>query len=303
LEGLLLSNAIDSLASRDSEVSMTLFRKTWVIALILIVTGLLLHIWLERWIDSLRPIVASISEAFIVAGILALAVDSALKRDLVKEASKGIYGYLIGFDQEPQLKEKLKEIALETKIYRRDFRMKVHIEPVSKTETTLHLAIDYKVRNASMWPVYYQHTMSCDEFEHPVFRSMSIRSAQDLNISRRAGQIQINSGKKKQEAGVKYSCLRKVKLRPNIEYQCTTECSVTFPRNHFFVMNTSYPTIGFVLEIVAPPDCQLFPTESETHTGNIWEYAQLFMQHEHIAVRWKFNSPPSEDLPVSILDS
>ena len=196
---------------------------------------------------------------------------------------------LVGFDHEPAIKERLQKIAFETKIYRREYRMHAQIVELGDNRAKLNLTLEYKVKNVSPEPVEYQHKMSCDEFEHPEFFSMSMTSVGDPQIAKRAGKMQVVIGADSEERGVWYSCLKKVSLKPRTEYDCRTKCSVTFPRNHFFSLNTSHPTMGIRLEVDAPEGCEVFPSKTDYHDGNVWNYPRLFMTHEHISLRWKFD--------------
>jgi hypothetical protein len=69
-----------------------------------------------------------IGEALLIAGLLALIVDPVVKRHLLKEASKGIFHYMVGFDQRPEIRERLKTIVFNTKLYREGYEIKCRIE-------------------------------------------------------------------------------------------------------------------------------------------------------------------------------
>ena len=60
----------------------------------------------------------SIGEAAVIAALLMLLVDPFLKARLLKEAARDIFEYLLGFDQQPQLKERLKRSVFDTKLFR-----------------------------------------------------------------------------------------------------------------------------------------------------------------------------------------
>lgn len=72
---------------------------------------------------------SAVADALLIAGILALCVDPLLKRDLLTEASRGVFFHILGFDHHPQVKEKLKEIVYGTKILRTKMHSTVTVEP------------------------------------------------------------------------------------------------------------------------------------------------------------------------------
>jgi hypothetical protein len=53
------------------------------------------------------PTVNSLGEAILIAGILTLVVDTFLKARLIKEASKGVFHWMLGFNLPPQIQERL----------------------------------------------------------------------------------------------------------------------------------------------------------------------------------------------------
>jgi hypothetical protein len=66
----------------------------------------------------------SLGEATIIAAILILFVDPMIKGRLLREASQGIFHYLLGFDHRPEIKERLKTLVFDTKLFRQGFTLK-----------------------------------------------------------------------------------------------------------------------------------------------------------------------------------
>ncbi len=61
--------------------------------------------------------VGKLGEAFLIAGVLALAVDRSLKRELLVDAARGLFVHMLGFDQQPAIKQELAKITFTTKLY------------------------------------------------------------------------------------------------------------------------------------------------------------------------------------------
>ena len=90
--------------------------------LTMVVVGLLSLIslrWLsEGWVIR-RIIAGSVGDALLVAALLAVTVDRYIKSDLIREASKDVHKYLVGYHLPEELKERIQEMMCEP-IIRRD---------------------------------------------------------------------------------------------------------------------------------------------------------------------------------------
>lgn len=73
--------------------------------------------------------VSSAAEALLIAGLSALGVDPLLKRDLLREASQGIFKHMLGFEHLPEVKDKLEQSVRETKLIRKSIDLRCEIEP------------------------------------------------------------------------------------------------------------------------------------------------------------------------------
>jgi hypothetical protein len=88
----------------------------WIIAILLVLVGAALLWWSPE--VTFRH---GLGEAVLIAGVLSLVVDPFLKRDLQREASLDIFHHMLGFDQQPEIKDRLKDLICKTVLYRRDF--------------------------------------------------------------------------------------------------------------------------------------------------------------------------------------
>ena len=97
--------------------------------------------WLRTHYASLPEIISALGEALLSAGVLTLLVDPFLKARLLREASRSTFEHMIGFDNEPQLRERIRNIAFETKLYRRDYKLTCKIAPL---ESGLGIALIFQ---------------------------------------------------------------------------------------------------------------------------------------------------------------
>jgi hypothetical protein len=119
--------------------------RIWMLALLLIAAGIGGMHFLPG-----NHLVFAVAEAFLIAGILALAVDPLVKRDLLREASRGIFVHLLGFEHHPQVKDKLKEIIYGTRLLRNRVELVVTVETAPDG---FWITVDYE-RRSSMQPTF-----------------------------------------------------------------------------------------------------------------------------------------------------
>src|SRR5947199_10200506 len=62
----------------------------------------------------------SIGEAAVIAALLLLLVDPFLKARLLSEAARDIFEYRSGFDHEPRLQQRLRRLAFDSRLFRRN---------------------------------------------------------------------------------------------------------------------------------------------------------------------------------------
>src|SRR6266496_926537 len=110
---------------------------------------------------------SALGEALVIAAILALFVDPFLKDHLLREASKNIFEHLLGFDQEPEIRQKLKEVAFQTTLYRRNFRIEYRLEPLGNDRVSFHINNECHVINPTPSKRPYQAQWTFNPAESP----------------------------------------------------------------------------------------------------------------------------------------
>jgi hypothetical protein len=265
----------------------------WKFAVLPFVVGVGIRLMALRWAQTLPDIgyglLVALSEALMIAGILAVVVDSQVKRELLKEVSRGLFEHMIGFDHKPAIKERIKDIAFNTAVYREDYTVEVTIIPIDLHETRLDMSIRTTVINESPVNQNYRHHMTFNEYEHGVVTQMSITSNGDPSVNSSDWKVEQNEEEKRRRATT-FALNKNVQLKPQVKYDCFIAYSVTVPRDHFFNLNMAYPTLGIMLRIDKPNECDVYPDPPTAQTGITWIYDKLYMQGEHVTINWKFKS-------------
>ena len=110
----------------------------------------------------------SIGEAAVIAALLMLLVDPFLKARLLKEAARDIFEYLLGFDQQPQLKERLKRLVFDTKLFRGNFNARYKLLP----------QVDFELVNSTKEAIEFPYKMDFEQAENPRLDSVTLVSSE-----------------------------------------------------------------------------------------------------------------------------
>ena len=141
--------------------------RIWMLATLLIIAG----IAVIKYVPD-NHVVSTAADAMLIAGILALAVDPFMKRDLLTEASRGIFVHLLGFEHHPQVKDKLKQIVFETKLLRSRFNNNITIEPRAEG---FFITVDYdtEILNPTNTTVPFEPFIEWDAAHRPTVPRMT----------------------------------------------------------------------------------------------------------------------------------
>jgi hypothetical protein len=88
----------------------------------------------------------SLGEAFVIAALLIFLVDPFLKARLLKEAAKDVFHHLLGFDQQPEIKERLRRIVFDTTFFRKNFNIKYILVPQANS-MLINVEYDFELIN------------------------------------------------------------------------------------------------------------------------------------------------------------
>jgi hypothetical protein len=242
--------------------------------------------YLALHVSWLAGIFHPIGESLIVAGVLVLLIDPFLKERLLKEASKGIFHYLLGFDHEPEIQNRLKELVFKTTLLRKNYNIKCILTP-ENDKMRLDMDISFEVFNPTAEGQEYIHAAEFEKVEEPKSRGMSL-----ISEARTYSEEEVAFKLKDDDIEVLESSVGPINIEPsikNISYKFSTKVSLLYPLEFFHAIHVGTPTIGMYVEIIPPKGFRVTSGKSKkmSHAGNIWEYRDLFMPGEHVNIRWE----------------
>jgi hypothetical protein len=265
-------------------------RPSWQIGTFLSLLGaLLLRLghspWLRIHYANLPEITSALGEALLIAGVLTLLVDPFLKARLLREASRSIFEHMIGFDNEPQLRERIRNIAFETKLYRRDYKLTCKIAPL---ESGLGIALIFQAEGEVL-------SQSLHKVEYPLkVASFEADKPSDCEFVKMIGDAQPrvehqefkldNSGNLNAEAAP-------VEIQPRsqgVRHRFLSSFRVEAPNDYYHTYYFGLPTIDVTIRLVAPLGWKVWLAGQRNETNEmIWHTDALYMTGEKIEIHWR----------------
>jgi hypothetical protein len=252
--------------------------RIWMVAVVMIAAGVIL-----MWRLPDHRLVLGLSEALIIAGLLALIVDPLLKRNLLVEASKGIFIHLLGFEHHPQVKDKLKEIVFKTTILRTRLQTVLTVEPQADG---FLLTVEYEsdLINPTNTPISYEPSIEWDMAHKPQLPRMSLTSS-DGEVKWTLRDVVLEEN----EPGVQEAKPRRVRLQPSskgVTYHGSGTYKI-FTKHGYFITYTGLPTLKTCTRVNIPDDYELSATRADVKNDNYWEWNNIQMLGDHTTIRWR----------------
>ena len=219
-----------------------------------------------------------------IAGILTLGVDPFLKTRLMREAERGVFKHLIGFDHEPELKAALQKIAFETKLYARDYLLEVKIEDSSvEGSVKVSIAKTFQIINQGLeeqpfkpgWEfATYDRARDCKIFTYVDGEQAAIGTPAfaetDKGYCAAFGKTRMIQPRHKQK-----------------RYRFKVECAFESRRNWYHPIYFAYPTIGLTVNMTAPPGWQTWiGRKTDASNETVSSEAKLYMMGDFIELQW-----------------
>jgi len=229
-------------------------------------------------------VVAAGSDALLIAGVLALGIDPLLKRDLMTEASRGVFFHILGFDHHPQVKEKLKEIVYGTKLLRTKVHTTVTVEP-KDDGFAVTVEYDSEIMNATNLPVSYEPSIDWDMAHKPRVLWMSFTSSDG-----KTKWTEKNPELKEPEPGLQKLSPHRVTLQPYIRGNTTYKgsgCFTIFTKHAYFILYTGVTTLKTSTRAFVPDGYEVFCSNADVENENYWEWDSIRMPGEHTNIRWR----------------
>jgi len=230
-----------------------------------------------NWFDWLTPEQRqSVSDAFLVAGLLTLLVDPFIKGRLYKEVSAGTFQYLLGFAQPPQIQEALRKLAFETKVYAHDLRMDCKIEREDQSHARLRIRFSVRIENPTSELVEHEPLLAFEEAERASVEGITITMNNETRVF---------PGNLKPDANhILTHRTDRIILDPRGSMFVQYSYSLVLPNNFFHTHNFGTRTIDVTLSVAAPG----FEVSSDLGgTSPMWQHQGLYMIGDHFTIRWK----------------
>lgn len=233
------------------------------------------------WRFQEHYVIRGLAEAFIIAGLLALIVDPYLKRDLLQEASRGIFVHLLGFEHRPEVKDKIKEIVFETKLLRKTADLRCVAEERSDGFFNFTVEYDSEFLNPTNIPVEYVPWMEFDKAHKLEIIEMSFTSSD--------GKYKWH-GKpepKEKEPGVESVEGKKFTIQPEsngITYKGHSKYRILL-RHGYCIFYAGRPTLRTTVHATIPVGYEVSATPATVENVNYWQYDSLQMKGDHVTLR------------------
>ncbi len=252
--------------------------RIWMLALLLIAAGVVMI-----WQFPSNRIASTAGDAVFIAGVLALGVDPLLKRDLLTEASRGIFFHILGFEHDPQVKDKLRDIVYGTKLLRRKLHTKLTIEP---THDGFWITVEYEseIVNSTNNPVSYEPSIDVDMAHKPEVLRMSLTS-NDGKVK----WTEKNLALREYEPGVKIAKPHRVQLQPGSRgvVYCGSGIYKIFTKHGYFITYSGLPTLQTSTRVVIPEEYEVSATKADIYNENYWQWDEIQMRGDHTTIRWR----------------
>jgi len=227
-----------------------------------------------------RELTRAFGEAFVVAAFIASTVDQYIKHGLVSD----LYKYIAGYGLPSDIQDKIEELT-KTTIIRRDFAQNYLLEHHSTGRLKLTVDGTYKIVNCSNHVKEHTPRLDFEKHEDPTLDYFRCDSADSSAVEVKKG----NESLSEKQDGVLSVSLRKKKVQPekkNISYSVSFRYSRIVDPKDSDILSFILPTIGAVVSVDRPDDISFDAGKATVETENRWEFTGLFLENQHIHVRW-----------------
>jgi len=257
----------------------------WLWDSLLVLIGLAAMTFSVFYLSSVQLQVAEVVRAFgdaaVIAGFLALVVDRPLKRRLLAEAARGIFKHMLGFEQQPQIRDRLEKIALQTKLFTRNRHIQVKIEPAEMGSVTVTVRTEVDLVNPSPTVIPWEQYMAFERAERATALGMGLLCSDSRqNYWCDEPLKPLNGG------GVLEARAPRIEVSPGLEYRLIHQHKQLAPDDFYVRYHVALPSIGFEVSVECPEE---FEVEVGPYTGRAkmaWKYDGLLMTGEYVNVRW-----------------
>jgi hypothetical protein len=250
--------------------------RIWIVAIFLVLLGTLGLTYFRS------ELAKGISEALIVAGVIAGLVDPLLKQEFLREASRGIFIHLLGFEHTEEVKAKLQDLIFETKLIRKSLDLHCTVgQRDGYFEFTVEL--DSEFINPTHLPIEFTPSLEFDKSHNVEVLDMSFTSSDGKCHSH---------GKPKQSEihiGVDRFAGKAVIIQPdskNVTYRGHALYRIKL-KHGYNQFRAGVPTLRTTIRVVVPEGYEAFAAGATSENKNYWQYNSIQMVGDHVTLRWR----------------
>jgi len=253
----------------------------WLIGIALLASGLSISHYLSNWLLPART-----GEALVVAGVLSLVVDPLLKARLVREASAGIFPHMLGFDQPPEVKDRLKELALDTVLYRKDFKIRCSFTR-TQDGTKLYIEYEYELINPSASAKKFKQALRLEPAQKP--------KVHEFSLTKGGNWVYRKPEKEGLQGPMWVAEGKEIEIDPSsagTRYFFSAKYTINLPSEFYWHLAFGYPTINVHVDRIVPDDLVVTHADYPLRNEDLPIYRRLFMPGERIDFRWNVRALP-----------
>jgi hypothetical protein len=180
------------------------------------------------------------------------------------------------------LKERLRRLVFDTKLFRKNFNARYKLIP-QEDFIQIEMEFDFELVNPTEEAIEFQYKVDFDQAESPRLDSLS------LICSEKSYEWRPALESKKDDPFVVQGFADPVEIQPaskGISYRFGGKCAVSYPLSFCYTQHFGYPTIGVTVTIDYPQTLEVHAAPTPAHEGNVWRYESLFMPGDHLNIRW-----------------
>ena len=238
-----------------------------------------------------RELVRAFGEALLIAGFIAVTVDQYVKGRLLWETSHDISKYLIGYNLPTEIQDQIRGL-MATAIIRRDFEHRYILTRRSEDQLQLTIETGYSIFNCSNTAKDFTPRLDFEKHEGPTVLEFRCDSADRKAVDLKRGNQELVE----KQDGVLSISLKKIRLQPaakSISYRVSSKWSRLVNTADSDILSFAAPTIGVTITAEYPEGISFVAGSATVETENRWEFQTLFLEGQHIHVRWFESSDKS----------
>jgi hypothetical protein len=236
----------------------------------------------------IRELARAIGEALFIAGFISVTVDQFVKGRLLKETSRDISKYLIGYNLPPEVQDRIHHL-MGTTVIRRDFRQSYKLERIDG-QLRATICGEYNIENCSNSEQEYTPGLHLEKHENPTMIEFRCDSADKNAVDRKIGGTQDSHD-------VVSFFLKTFKVQPvgsGLTYRVSYKFSRPVRDADSDLLAFNGPTIGVTITAECPDDLNFDAGDATIQTANRWEFKVLYIEGQHLHPRW-FPKPSNQN--------